>query len=199
MCPVQHAEETRRRKHVDGEFTEEYLQRLSARDPETESHFVQYFCPLLRLRLRQRFRDDARRDDVAQETLFRVLKTVRENPASIEHPERLNSFVNSVCGNVMMEGFRGDGRYQSTPDSQMDRPDPKADIEAALLTAERCTLVRRTLVAMAPKDRLLLTEVFLQEEDKDAVCSRRGVDRQYLRVMLFRALGRFRVNLGIKR
>jgi RNA polymerase sigma-70 factor, ECF subfamily len=42
------------------------------------------------------------------------------------------------------------------------------------------------------KDRRLLEEVFLEERDKDQVCRDFKVDREYLRVLLFRARKRFR-------
>lgn len=189
---------TGRRKRVNADFGTEYVQRLSARDPDTELHFVGYFEPLLRLRLQKRFRDDTRADDFAQETLLRVLKTVRENPHSIEHPERLGAYVNAICNHVILEGYRGDGRYRGASDGNLEVADPSADIERSLLSAERQLMVRTILYAMPPKDRVLLTEVFLEEQDKDDICTRHGVDRQYLRVLLFRALGRFRIELGKK-
>ena len=188
----------RRRKPVDTEFCVHYIRRLSARDPETERHFVRHFEPLLRVRLQNRFRDNGRADDIAQETLLRVLKTVREHPNSIEQPDRLGAYVNSICTHVMLEGFRGDGRYKAVGEAQLDRADPSMDIEKSMLSAERQSMVRTVLYALAPKDRVLLTEVFLEERDKDEVCTRHGVDRQYLRVMLFRALGRFRIEFGKK-
>ena len=183
---------------LESEFCEDYIRRLSERDAETERHFVRHFEPLLRVRLQYRFRDNGRAEDIAQETLLRVLKTVRKHPDSIEHPDRLGAYVNSICSHVISEGYRGDSRYQVRGEAQLDQVDPSMDIERSLLSAERQTMVRTVLCALAPKDRLLLTEVFLEERDKDEVCTRHGVDRQYLRVMLFRALGRFRIELGKK-
>lgn len=195
--PIRKDPETRRPTRLE-EFNEAYLRRLSAGDPETERHFVQYFELLLRVRLQRRFRESGRADDIAQETLFRVLRIVRENPASIAHPDRLGPFVNSVCSNVILEGYRGDGRFHPASEFHLNRADPSMDAERSMLSAERQVMVRKVLYAMAPKDRLLLTEVFLEEQDKDEVCMRRGVGREYLRVMLFRALGRFRIELGKK-
>ena len=190
--------EAGRRKPVDAEFSSDYIRRLSARDSETERHFVRHFDLLLRLRLQKRFRENSRAEDIAQETLFRVLRTVRENPNSIERPERLGAYVNSICSHVILEGYRGEGRYRAAGEAQLDLADPSADIERSLLSAERQIMVRTVLYALALKDRVLLTEVFLEEQDKDDVCTRHGVDRQYLRVMLFRALGRLRIELRKK-
>jgi RNA polymerase sigma-70 factor (ECF subfamily) len=42
------------------------------------------------------------------------------------------------------------------------------------------------------KDRDLLTAIFLDERDKDEVCREFGVDRDYLRVLVYRAKSHFR-------
>jgi RNA polymerase sigma-70 factor (ECF subfamily) len=47
--------------------------------------------------------------------------------------------------------------------------------------------VREILVDLPPRDRDLLKAVFLDERDRDEVCRQFGVDREYLRVLLFRA------------
>ena len=39
----------------------------------------------------------------------------------------------------------------------------------------------------------LLRELFFLEKDKDEICRERGVDREYLRVLLHRAKTRFRM------
>jgi RNA polymerase sigma-70 factor (ECF subfamily) len=54
-------------------------------------------------------------------------------------------------------------------------------------------LVRDVLDGLNERDRGLLRAVFLEDRDKDEVCSELGVDRDYLRVLLHRAKGSFRV------
>ena len=48
------------------------------------------------------------------------------------------------------------------------------------------------LLDLPEKDRLLLKAVFLDERDRDEVCREFGVDREYLRVLLFRAKQEFK-------
>ena len=55
-------------------------------------------------------------------------------------------------------------------------------------------LVRRVLDGLAERDRSLLRAVFLEERDKDEVCTELGVDRDYLRVLLHRAKASFRTS-----
>ena len=161
------------------EFNLEYVQLLSAGDPATERHFACHFSRLLRIRLRGRFRDESMAEDVAQETLYRVLRTVRNQPGSLEHPERLGPFVNSGCTNVMLEGFRRESRYryQGTREEDLERADPSVSAERGLLSAERQKLVRRLLDELPDKDRSILTELFLEERHKDEICATHEVDR----------------------
>ena len=52
--------------------------------------------------------------------------------------------------------------------------------------------VHRALDALDPRDAEILRAIFIEERDKDEVCSAFGVDRDYLRVLLFRAKEKFR-------
>src|SRR3981081_3034877 len=61
-----------------------------------------------------------------------------------------------------------------------------------VISEETRKLVRHTLNGLNERDRSLLQAVFLEERDKDEVCTELGVDRDYLRVLLHRAKGSFR-------
>ena len=61
-----------------------------------------------------------------------------------------------------------------------------------MVTEERKNMVRRLLEELSEKDRRLLKRVFLDEDDKDAVCEEFEVSRDYLRVLLHRARVRFK-------
>ena len=118
--------------------------------------------------------------------MFRSLRQ-----GALEHPERIGAFVKSVCNNVTFEHLRAESRVVST-DDEIDVRDPSPKPDSALLGDERLHLVRKILSDLPSKDRDLLKAVFLDEEDKDSVCARFGVDRQYLRVLLHRARLRMR-------
>ena len=55
---------------------------------------------------------------------------------------------------------------------------------------------------LSETDRAVLRKVFLEDRDKDEICHELGIDRDYLRVRVHRALARFRSALekdtGIK-
>jgi RNA polymerase sigma-70 factor (ECF subfamily) len=74
----------------------------------------------------------------------------------------------------------------------LDIPDKVIDLERSLINQETKSHVRGILEELSPTDRDLLRAVFLEEGDKDEICRRFGVDRDYLRVRLHRAKERFR-------
>jgi RNA polymerase sigma-70 factor (ECF subfamily) len=162
-----------------------YLERLGAGDPETERHFHTYFSDLIRLKVRARGMA-SRLDDIRQETFVRVLRTVRTKDG-LRDPGALGAFVNAVCGNVMLETGRSQRTAGADPPADGDRPDPGPNAEAQFLAEERKSAVRSVIDSLEPRDRELLAAVFLEEQDRDRVCERLGVTRDYLRVLVHRA------------
>lgn len=171
-------------------FDGEYLRRLADRDPFVEQHFAAYFGELLYIKLRGQVRSPQLLEDVRQETLLRVLRTVRTG--GIEHPERLGAYVVAVCNNVKLEAFRSEARYREMNEESSLLLDPRGAADETFVTAERKEQVLAVLKELPAKDRELLRLVILEELDKDEVCRRFGVDRDYLRVLLHRARLRFK-------
>jgi RNA polymerase sigma-70 factor (ECF subfamily) len=173
-------------------FDAGYVARLCAGDSEAQDHFVAYFSGLLKIKLRSRLQSLHAIEDVCQETFARVFAVLRRD-GGLRQPERLGPFVNSVCNNVLLEHFRSSGRNDSLDDE--GQPEPAAlganalDIASAGQMKEK---VREILLALAPRDRGLLRAVFLEERDRDEVCRKFGVDRDYLRVLLHRAKQEFK-------
>jgi len=172
-------------------FDQHYLDQLIEGNAQVEQHFTQYFGDLLSIKLRSRVRSPQLREDVLQETFLRVYRFLRKGN-SLDHPERLGAFVNTVCNNVVLEAFRAEGRTGEIPEYMEDPPDPSCDSESRLVTEERRAQVRKIIEEMPEKDRRILRAVFLEERDKDEVCLEMKVDRDYLRVLLHRAKLKFR-------
>ena len=173
-------------------FDEAYLNRLRARDFQTEQHFVAYFNKLLLIKLRSRLRSSSAVEDIRQETFVRVFKTVRSE-GGIRNPGGLGAFVNSVCNNVLLEFYRSSSASTQDDEHIADRPDLTIDLDGMLVTNQTRERVREILARLPEKDRRLLRAIFFEERDKDEVCKDFGVDRDYLRVMLHRAKQNFRV------
>jgi RNA polymerase sigma-70 factor, ECF subfamily len=165
-------------------FDAGYLERLAAGDSTVEAHFNAYFGELIFIKLRGRQYSASTIDDVRQETFLRVFQALRRE--GIRQPERIGAFVNSVCNNVVMEFGRAGSRItymDETPDS----PDGGVNSESDLIERERRAQVRALLAKMSSKNQRLLTAVFIEERPPDEVCNELGIDRNYLRVLLFRA------------
>lgn len=174
-------------------FDAKYVQRLKDGDGQTEEHFARYFGDLIRIKASANMHAREAADDVRQETLLRVLRNIRNGV--IEQPERFGAYVNSVCNNVMMELFRRDSRLGQFPEEGLEIESGEAAVDTNLLQNETRVMVRQALDGLSAKDRNLLRRIFMDEEDKDAVCEEFGVTREHLRVLLHRARGRLRATL----
>jgi RNA polymerase sigma-70 factor (ECF subfamily) len=170
-------------------FDRAYIERLRAGDAETERHFFAYFSELIVIKARAHHRADV--DDVRQETLMRVLRTLR-TPGGLRDAGALGAFVNAVCTNVLRESGRALKRYDEAPDTDEipDRAAPGPEMQ--LMTSEREQAVRRVLESLPPRDRDVLRAIYLEDRDKTRICEELGVNRDYLRVLVHRAKNLFR-------
>jgi RNA polymerase sigma-70 factor (ECF subfamily) len=174
-------------------FDGAYLDRLRAADFRTQEHFSAYFGALIKIKLGSRLKSPEAVEDVRQETFARFFVALREG--KIHQPERLGSFVNSICNNVLLEHYRSAGRNTSLDDEdECSFPASSFDLLGMLTSKETEKKVRAILEKLPERDRRLLREVFIEERDKDDVCRDFGVDREYLRVLLHRAKQAFKAS-----
>jgi RNA polymerase sigma-70 factor (ECF subfamily) len=171
-------------------FDAEYLARLTAADPDTESHFSAYFGKFIFLKLRARRVAPEMAEDVRQETLLRVLKALRQGPG-VEQPERFGGFVNTVCNNVLLEFLHKQSRHPLMDENAPERADESIDLDAPLVNEQRKRAVAKALDELADRDREILRLVFFEEMDRNEICRRMSIDGEYLRVLLHRAKSRF--------
>ena len=176
-------------------FDREYVERLRNGDVETERHFTDYFGRLLRIKLRARCCQAQTIEDLRQETFLRVLVALKSKNC-LQSPESLGAFVNTVCQNLLFELYRSKSRTQVGLPDHLDIPDERASTESELVSEDRKRQVRQVLEDLTGKDRDLLRLVFYEETDKDEICRRFSVDRQYLRVLVHRAKTRLRNKLA---
>lgn len=171
-------------------FDEAYSRALQNRDPETENHFVAYFSRAIQLKLRSRLRYQDLVDDVLQETFRRLFAYFRSGK-TLNNPASLPAFVHKVCDNVMYEHLRFQKRHEFFEENAPEPLDPGPDPENQVATLQRREGVRRILQQLPTKDQELLRRL-LAGEDRDAVSKDLHVDRAALRVLLHRALQRYK-------
>jgi RNA polymerase sigma-70 factor (ECF subfamily) len=171
-------------------FDAEYIGKLTAADPETETHFSSYFGKFIFLKLRSRRISPEMAEDVRQETLMRVLKALRQG-RGIDQPERFGGFVNTVCNNVVLEFLHKQARHPLADENAPEQADDRVDLDAPLVNEQRKRAVAQALDELAERDREILRLVFFEELDRVEICRRMSIDPEYLRVLLHRAKARF--------
>ena len=158
-------------------FDASYVSRLRAGEASTEQHFVAYFSELILLKLRGRLRSAEQIEDVKQETFSRTLSLIRSE-GGLRHAERLGPLVNPICNNVLMEQYRSSGRAESLEDETADRLiETRPSALSMVISNETRKAVRQVLDSLKDRDRSLLRAVFLEERDKDEVCTELGIDQ----------------------
>ena len=173
------------------DFDAQYVSRLTEGDGAVERHFTAYFGELLQIKLRRRGWSTHEIEDIRQETFLRVFQVLRQK-AGLDHPERLGAFVNSVCNNIVLEFYKARTRHSAFDPAENEPIDDAIDMDGTLLAEERRKMVRVILGELPEADRNLLKRIFLEETDRDEICRTLNVDRGYLRVLLHRALIRFK-------
>src|SRR5262249_45120677 len=116
----------------------------------------------------------------------------------IEHPERLGGFVNSVCNNVLFETFRGQNRYTPLNAESAEFHgwvDDRIELDEPLINEQRKRLVDKGLSRLRSRDVKLLRLIFLDEMDREKAGQKLGISQTCLRVVLHRAIVRFRKEL----
>ncbi len=173
-------------------FSADYVQSLCAGDRQAQEHFAAYFTELLQLKLRSRLKSPQAIEDVCQETFARVFSALRKEDG-LRQPERLGAFVNQICNHVLYEHYHTAAASESL--DVEGRPEliaKDADALEIVAAGQIQFKVHAILLSLAPRDRLLLKAVFLDERNRDEVCREFGVDRDYLRVLLHRAKQEFK-------
>jgi RNA polymerase sigma-70 factor (ECF subfamily) len=174
-------------------FDDEYVRRLREGDRWTTEHFFRYFGELIRIKLGVRHRPRVELDDVSQETLRRVHETLKRG--AVVDGQRFGSYVNSICNNVISEFNRRDHH-----DESLDFDVPSGDDSFAdFVTEETKRRIDHALAELekeSPRDAAILRAVYLEERGRDEICAQWKIDRSYLRVLVFRALEKFRDKYG---
>lgn len=157
----------------------------------SEWELVERFHDRIRLFAVRRLGDAAAAEDVAQETLRRVVDAMRAG--RIERLESLPGFVFQTASHVCLHRRRSAGREARALARLHDGGDAVADPPdalAALVGEERCNTVRAALDRLGASDRELLRLLFYERLDTADVARRLGATPAALRVRKHRALQR---------
>lgn len=160
---------------------------------EAEQALVTRYGPGLHYLLKERTRDSELALDIRQDALRVVIEKLRAG--TLEQPERLAGYLRGVALKLCGAHRRKEVRRATTADLDAieavadDRADPSEQVSEEQLKRA----VRELLNELStPRDRDILTRVYLLEQDKDAICAALGVDSLHFNRVLFRAKQRFR-------
>jgi RNA polymerase sigma-70 factor (ECF subfamily) len=173
-------------------FDRDYLERLKARDFQTQEHFVAYFNDFTRLKFSKRMRSTSDVEDARQDTFVRFFTLLQKD--GVREPGRIGELVNGICNMILLEYFRRK-THNITSDNEeamANIPDTATNAVDLITIQELRRMTHETLDELREKDRRVLREVVLEERNKDEVCRDYNIERQNLRVLLHRAKKSFK-------
>jgi RNA polymerase sigma-70 factor (ECF subfamily) len=166
----------------------------------SEPELAARFWDRIRLFAARRVQDAAMAEDIAQETLRRVIEALRAG--RIEKPEAIAGFVFQTAKHICMHAQRSAGREALAfrrLQGRSDSADVRPDALARLVSEERCALVQAALQSLSSDDRDLLRAVYFDQIDSGELAEQLGLSLGALRVRKHRALQRLAEALGARR
>lgn len=156
-----------------------------------ESELARLFWDRLRVFAARRLGDAVAAEDVAQETLRRVVQSVRAD--RLRSPEALPAFVFQTARNICLQRHRSayrESRAMSRLGGATAEPSTTSDPLLDLITEERRRVVRAALTRLDSEDRTLLQLFFYEGSGTAEVAERLGATPGAIRVRKHRALRR---------
>jgi RNA polymerase sigma-70 factor, ECF subfamily len=180
-------------EQAEHEIAADLARQIHQGDRAAEQALVARYGPPLHFLLKQRTRDSELALDIRQDALRVVIEKLRAG--TLEQPERLAGYLRGVALKLCGAQRRKELRRATTADSDAIETvaDDRADPEEHLSEEQLRRAVRELLAELStPRDRDILTRVYLLDEDKEAICTALGVDSLHFNRVLFRAKQRFR-------
>jgi RNA polymerase sigma-70 factor, ECF subfamily len=171
-------------------FDAGFVTRLQRRDPEACTSLVTAFTPVLDARLRYRHRDPSIREDVRNETWYRVFCLL--DRGRVRKPDQLGSFVLGVCDRVAHESHRKARATEPLHCIAMEPADRRPHLDKLLIEKERAAVLWRALMQLPEADRGLIVEMHWEERARRDMARERGIGNTVLNTRLCRALKRLR-------
>jgi len=178
---------------AEREIATDLVTRIRNGSRDAEDAMVRRYGPGLLYLLKRRARDPELALDLRQDTFRVAIERLRRS--ALEEPEHLAAYLRAVALNHLIAQRRKDTRRATTADSDAietvadERGGPFENVSREQVRAAVGTLLHEL---GTPRDREILTRVYLKEEVKDAICAELGVDSVHFNRVLFRAKQRFR-------
>jgi RNA polymerase sigma-70 factor, ECF subfamily len=177
----------------EAEIAARLVREIRAGGRAAEAEMIARYSAGLLFLLKRRTRDTELARDLRQDTLRVAIEKLRTEP--IEQPERLAAYLRGVALNLLMAQRRKDMRRATSADSAAveSAPDAAAGPFEHVSSAQTRRAVTALLAELrTPRDREILTRLYLEDADKDDICAALGIDSTHFNRVLFRAKQRFR-------
>lgn len=170
--------------------TERYIPSSQERSRPSAEELSERFWDRIRLFACRRLRDPSLAEDVAQETLRRVLDAVGSD--RVANLDALPAFVFQTARHICMQRARSERREQTALERVAREQDAAAGIDVLkqLISEEERAEVRRALDGLEEQDRRLLRLLYFDQAQPDDVARQLGIGGGALRVRKHRALAR---------
>ena len=163
-------------------------------DKRAETELVERFSRSLFLILRRRLDDFGAAQDLLQETLLIAVKRLREKP--LDNPEKIENYIHRIAINLIRNDQRKSARRATDPDSDFievlpsdfGQPEPEAQL------LQQQIAVRELLSELRVKrDKEILFRFYIDQQDKNEICSALNLTSRHFDRVLLRAKQRFRM------
>jgi len=169
------------------------VSRVKNGEPEAEAAMVERYSRGLRYLLRRRTRSAQLAEDFLQETWAIALVKIREK--GLDNPGRLAGYLAGIANNLALGEQRRVKRQRTAVNSEIVAliPDESENPFRQAARAETCQQVQDLLGDLKKeRDREILQRFYVQEEDKESICRRLGVDSVHFNRVLYRARQRMK-------
>lgn len=168
------------------------VSRIEAGDRCAEDELVRHFAPTVRLILLKRTRSPHLANDLCQDTFVVALGRLRAG--ELRNPEALAAFIHRIAVNLSIEHYRYEKRYVNVSDEIISIHSAHRDRKGQQIDQRRASrLVSDALAQLGvPRDREILRRFFLQDEDKQTICTSLDLSAEHFDRVLFRAKQRMR-------
>jgi RNA polymerase sigma-70 factor (ECF subfamily) len=169
------------------------VSRIRQGDSQAETDLWHRYSRGLLFVLRQRTGDTELAQDLRQETFRIAIEKLRSG--SVDDPAKLSAYLRGIAVNLVLGEWRKRDRRKTTADSDAiaTAADDQADPQRDVTQEEFGGIVRELLQELKmPRDREILLRFYVQEADKEEICSELDVSPEHFNRVLFRAKNRFR-------
>jgi RNA polymerase sigma-70 factor (ECF subfamily) len=177
----------------EAQISTDLARRIGRGDRSAEQELVERYGRALLYLLKRRTRDPELALDLRQDAFRIAIEKLRA--AELAEPERIAAYLRGIALNLVIGDARKNVRRQTTADSDaVELIADQGDGPAEEVSREQVRQAVRALLEELPvaRDREILIRVYLEDEDKDSICARLGVDSAHFNRVLFRAKQRFR-------